>query len=58
MFEPQQTARTAAPLLPTQSGEGAPAWQFDDDLAIGCECANPALQIERWAQEDAARHNS
>ncbi|MBC7602525.1 MAG: hypothetical protein H7255_07695 [Ramlibacter sp.] len=26
---------------------------FDDDYAIGCECANPALQIERWAQDDA-----
>ncbi len=23
---------------------------FDDDYAIGCECADPALQIERWAQ--------
>ena len=22
-----------------------------DDLALGCECANPALQIERWSQE-------
>ena len=27
-------------------------WLDDDDLAIGCECANPALQIERWGQED------
>jgi hypothetical protein len=25
----------------------------DDDLALGCECADPALQIERWAQECA-----
>ena len=25
---------------------------FDDsDYALGCECAAPALQIERWAQE-------
>jgi len=25
---------------------------FDDsDYAIGCECADPALQIERWMQE-------
>ena len=22
-----------------------------DDFALGCECADPALQIERWAQE-------
>jgi len=26
----------------------------DDDLALGCECADPALQIERWGQEAAA----
>lgn len=25
----------------------------DDDYALGCECANPALQIERWGQDDA-----
>jgi hypothetical protein len=23
----------------------------DSDYALGCECADPALQIERWAQE-------
>ncbi len=23
----------------------------DDDVPIGFECANPALQIERWGQE-------
>jgi hypothetical protein len=22
-----------------------------EDVALGCECANPALQIERWHQE-------
>ncbi|KQT08744.1 hypothetical protein [Ramlibacter sp. Leaf400] len=21
---------------------------MDDDLALGCECANPALQFESW----------
>ncbi len=26
---------------------------IDDDLAFGCECADPALQIERWRQEAA-----
>lgn len=25
--------------------------QVDDDLALGCECADPWLQIERWGQE-------
>jgi hypothetical protein len=24
---------------------------FADDLAFGCECADPALQIERWREE-------
>jgi len=24
---------------------------MDDDVALGCECADPALQIERWGQE-------
>lgn len=26
----------------------------DDDIALGFECANPALQIERWSQDDDA----
>ena len=24
------------------------------DIALGCECADPSLQIERWSQEMAA----
>lgn len=24
---------------------------MDEDIALGCECADPALQIERWGQE-------
>lgn len=23
---------------------------LDDDYALGCECADPALQIERWSE--------
>ena len=26
-------------------------WSIDDEIPLGCECANPALQIERWGQE-------
>ena len=26
----------------------------DYDFALGCECADPALQIERWGQEEWA----
>lgn len=31
----------------------------DDDFgfALGCECADPALQIERWMAEAAAEPN-
>jgi hypothetical protein len=25
----------------------APSW-IDDDIALGCECATPALQFEQW----------
>ena len=27
--------------------------QLADDVALGCECADPHLQIERWDQESA-----
>lgn len=33
--------------------ESAPAFE-DCDYALGCECADPALQIERWGQESAS----
>ena len=26
-------------------------WLDDVDYALGCECADPSLQIERWGQE-------
>jgi hypothetical protein len=29
-----------------------PRWlHVEDDLALGCESADPALQIEHWGQE-------
>ena len=30
----------------------------EDDVALGWECANPALQIERWGQDVAADSDS
>lgn len=30
-------------------------WSIDEDIPLGCECANPALQIERWGQEAPVR---
>lgn len=32
-----------------------PLVQDEEDLALGCECANPALQIECWGAEGAAQ---
>ncbi len=30
----------------------APVWMHpDDELLLGCECANPALQIDSWSTE-------
>ena len=51
MPDMQQTPTHAAP--PALGLEAAAVhWPVDDpDIAIGCECANPALQIERWQQE-------
>ena len=44
------------PSAPAQSPAALPAaeaarWLDDPDFALGCECADPALQIERWRQE-------
>jgi hypothetical protein len=44
---PLDGTRPAAALVDTTA-----RWlSQDDDIALGCECANPALQIERWGQE-------
>ncbi|MDB5874393.1 MAG: hypothetical protein JWQ07_3835 [Ramlibacter sp.] len=40
-------ARPVAALVDTT----ARWFSEDDDLALGCECADPSLQIERWGQE-------
>jgi hypothetical protein len=51
MPEPQMPM-SAAPLLVPGAAEAASRWMAEDaELALGCECADPALQIERWSQE-------
>lgn len=46
---------TPASGLPPSGAHAAAARAADvDDFALGCECADPALQIERWYQETAA----
>lgn len=48
VFSPPSPAMAAAQsLLPAQVG-----WTgFTDDVALGCESADPALQIAMWGQE-------
>lgn len=36
--------------------DAAPAVD-DFDYALGCECADPSLQIERWMQEAGGEAN-
>ncbi len=44
----QAVAANAASVAP------APSWASGfDDLAFGCECADPSLQIASWGQEAA-----
>jgi hypothetical protein len=44
--------RSAAPA---HAGGAIIEARVDDDVPLGCECANPALQIERWGQEAQAQ---
>ena len=46
-LEPQNFNRTP----PAGLAVAAQWLHIDDDVALGCECADPALQIERWGQE-------
>jgi hypothetical protein len=56
-------AHPAAQLSTPQQAPGAAAAAAqpydEDDVAIGCECANPPLQIEVWRTEAVAHplHN-
>jgi hypothetical protein len=51
MFNPTQPSQAVASaqssMAPPQSGRAGEM----DDYALGCECADPALQIASWGQE-------
>jgi hypothetical protein len=47
MPEMQPSTPSAAMPVPLDTA----AALEDIDFALGCECADPALQIERWSQE-------
>jgi hypothetical protein len=51
MDSPQQSLASLAPRSPyaVESLRGF----IDDDVALGCECADPALQIDCWGEEAA-----
>jgi hypothetical protein len=51
MDHPQQSLASLAPRLPC-AGERLRDL-IDDDVALGCECADPALQIDCWGEEAA-----
>lgn len=52
MPELHQNAPAAAGFTPAAM-DAVARWDDDIDYALGCECADPALQIERWRQEAA-----
>lgn len=45
MHQPEPSAAGLPPAIL------APSWSDDADYALGCECAYPTLQIERWGME-------
>lgn len=50
MNSPQQSLAPPSPNG-VETGHDLRRWSIDDEIPLGCECANPALQIERWGQE-------
>lgn len=50
---PDSSTSVAAADARTQWASALDAY----DVAIGCECADPSLQIESWAVESAAQQS-
>lgn len=51
MNSSQQTFLTPPP--PSQPQADSLRQLRDEDVALGCECAHPALQIDCWGEEAA-----
>jgi hypothetical protein len=51
MPQPSPAAPRATPMSPEMLDGAARAPVEDPDVPLGCECADPTLQIERWRQE-------
>lgn len=51
MFSFSQSSQASA-AAQSSTPAAQPAWAGEmDDVAFGCECADPALQIAMWGQE-------
>ena len=48
-----QDMQPMQPATPMQIADAGLSAVDDFDYALGCECADPSLQIERWMQEAA-----
>ena len=55
MSPPNNFAQSSTPARGTPVNVHAPLTADEEDLALGWECANPALQIESWGAEAAAQ---
>ncbi|MDB5896594.1 MAG: hypothetical protein JWP41_196, partial [Ramlibacter sp.] len=51
MTEMQPTTQSSAAAMPVMLDSFASSAFDDSDYPLGCECADPSLQIERWGQE-------
>jgi hypothetical protein len=50
LLQPPTHAATHSAAL----ADAAARWGDELDFALGCECADPALQIEQWCEEAVA----
>lgn len=42
---------SALASVPSQVVSAPASWADQDDVAFGCECADPTLQIDSWGQD-------
>ena len=55
MNPPGSPAHSSTPPQAARAAAQAAALADDEDLALGWECANPALQIDVWGTEASAQ---
>jgi len=51
MSRPNPDAQSSTSAIAQHSGATLPTSFDEEDLALGWECANPALQIESWGAD-------